>query len=125
MANIVEVATAFTNFYYQTFDSSRQELAPLYRDASMLTFEGQQFKGVQGIVEKLVSLPFGRVQHKVITIDAQPGNDTTGSIIVSVTGALLVDDEQNPQLFTQTFQLIPEGSSYYVFNDIFRLVYGL
>jgi hypothetical protein len=25
--------------------------------------------------------------------------------------------------FTQTFQLKPEASTYYVFNDMFRLVY--
>jgi hypothetical protein len=26
--------------------------------------------------------------------------------------------------FSQVFQLMPEGGSYYVFNDIFRLNYG-
>ena len=27
--------------------------------------------------------------------------------------------------YTQVFQLLPDGSnSYYVFNDVFRLVYG-
>jgi hypothetical protein len=25
--------------------------------------------------------------------------------------------------YTQTFQLLPEGGNFYVFNDIFRLVY--
>lgn len=28
--------------------------------------------------------------------------------------------------YTQTFQLLPDGAgSYFVFNDVFRLVYGL
>lgn len=35
-----------------------------------------------------------------------------------------VDEEQNPQMFSQTFQLVPEGGSYWVFNDIFRLNYA-
>ena len=99
----------------------------------MLTFEGNQFQGVKAIVDKLSALPFQKVQHAVTTIDAQPSNPTQGPLIVTVTGRLLVDDEQNPQQFTQVFQLIPEGGSYFVFNgnffnshstDIFRLNYG-
>lgn len=30
MADINQIATAFTKFYYETFDHSRQELTPLY-----------------------------------------------------------------------------------------------
>jgi hypothetical protein len=30
MADIAQVAKAFTEFYYQTFDRSRQELSSLY-----------------------------------------------------------------------------------------------
>lgn len=33
-------------------------------------------------------------------------------------------EEQNPLNFSQVFHLIPENGSYYVFNDVFRLVYG-
>lgn len=91
---------------------------------SMLTFEGQQFQGSQRIVEKLQALPFQRVQHRVTTIDAQPSNPQSGPLLVTVTGCLLVDEEQNPQQFSQTFQLVPEGSNYFIFNDIFRLNYG-
>ncbi|KAI9353145.1 nuclear transport factor 2 [Pilaira anomala] len=124
MADINEIATAFTKFYYETFDRSRQELLSLYRDPSMLTFEGQQFVGASNVVEKLVSLPFQKVQHRISTTDAQPGSPNSGSIIVSVTGALLIDEEQNPQMFSQTFQLVPENGSYWVYNDIFRLNYA-
>jgi hypothetical protein len=38
---------------------------------------------------------------------------------------LQVDEEQRPMSYTQSFQLLPDGAgSYYVFNDIFRLVYA-
>lgn len=91
------------------------------------------------------------------TIDAQPSK-FDGAIIVSVTGLLLVcwlvhtstlsyskqvDEESNPLSFSQVFQLVPDGGSYYVyvsssdywhvprrptrfasFNDIFRLNVG-
>lgn len=42
MANVNEIATQFVNFYYATFDRNRAELLPLYRDMSMLSFEGKK-----------------------------------------------------------------------------------
>jgi len=124
MADINSIAKQFTDFYYNTFDLNRANLAPLYRDSSMLTFEGTPVQGASSIIEKLTSLPFSKVVHKVTTLDAQPSSLTLSSLIVSVTGLLLVDDGTNPLQFSQVFQLIPEGGSYYVFNDIFRLNYG-
>ncbi|KAI0093801.1 nuclear transport factor 2 [Irpex rosettiformis] len=124
MADINAVAKQFTDFYYTTFDSNRSSLGSLYRPSSMLTFEGTQILGAPAIIEKLTSLPFEKVEHKVTTLDAQPSSVTVASLIVSVTGQLLVDDSTNPLAFSQIFQLIPEGGSYYVFNDIFRLNYG-
>jgi hypothetical protein len=78
----------------------------------MLTFEGAPIQGVGAIIEKLAvnpfisvacfskshhilffatqSLPFQKVQHKVTTLDAQPSSGTTASLIVSVTGLLVV-----------------------------------
>ncbi|KAJ7178652.1 hypothetical protein C8R43DRAFT_974122 [Mycena crocata] len=123
-ANIDAVAGQFIDYYYQTFDSDRAGLAALYRDTSMLSFEGAQIAGAAAIVEKLVTLPFQKVQHKVTTKDAQPSSGTVASLLVSVTGMLVVDDSPNPLQFSQVFHLIPEGESYFVFNDIFRLNYA-
>lgn len=53
----------------------------------------------------LKSLPFQKVQHKVVTIDAQPSSHQVASFIVLVTGQLLVDDGQNPLQFTQVFHV--------------------
>ncbi|EJD06119.1 nuclear transport factor 2 [Fomitiporia mediterranea MF3/22] len=126
MADINAIAQQFTDFYYKTFDQDRGQLTPLYRNESMLTWEGQQFQGVQTIVEKLMSLPFQKVVHQVTKFDAQPSSIVTPNLLVSVTGHLLVDDETNPLPFSQVFQLIQdtETGSYYVFNDIFRLNLG-
>ncbi|KAJ6582828.1 hypothetical protein B0H10DRAFT_2235120 [Mycena sp. CBHHK59/15] len=123
-ANIDAVAGQFIDYYYQTFDGDRSALAALYRDNSMLSFEGAQIAGAPAIVEKLVTLPFQKVQHKVTTRDAQPSSTTVASLLVSVTGMLVVDDSPNPLQFSQVFHLIPEGGSYYVYNDIFRLNYA-
>ncbi|KAF9821618.1 hypothetical protein IEO21_00464 [Rhodonia placenta] len=124
MADINAIAKQFTDFYYSTFDSSRAGLQSLYRDHSMLSWEGSPILGAENISEKLTSLPFERVQHKVTTLDAQPSSPSVASLIVSVTGLLLVDDSTNPLQFSQVFQLIPDNGSYYVYNDIFRLNYG-
>ncbi|KAF7327541.1 Nuclear transport factor 2 [Mycena kentingensis (nom. inval.)] len=139
MADINAVAGQFVDFYYQTFDTNRANLLSLYRENSMLSFEGAQTGGVTAIVEKLVGLPFQKVEHKVTTKDAQPSSPTVASLLVSVTGLLVVDDSPNPLQFSQVFHLIPEGDTYYVyvpltlvlpplivrsFNDIFRLNYA-
>jgi len=124
MADINAIAQQFTNFYYTAFDTNRASLGSLYRDGSMLTFEGSPIQGVNAIIEKLTGLPFSKVEHKVTTLDAQPSSQTVASLIVNVTGLLVVDDSPNPLQFSQVFQLIPDGASYYVFNDIFRLNYG-
>jgi hypothetical protein len=74
MASIDEIAKQFTDYYYQTFDTTR-ELKPLYvrysaftkfinlfddpspapsqRDTSMLSWEGTPMQGAPAIEEKL------------------------------------------------------------------------
>jgi len=124
MAEFAGIAKQFTDYYYATFSSDRKGLKALYREHSMLTFEGVPIQGFTSIAEKLESLPFTKVQHKITTLDAQPSSPSVASLLVSVTGLLLVDDSENPLNFSQVFHLIPENGSYYVFNDIFRLNYG-
>ncbi|KFY39800.1 hypothetical protein V494_03837 [Pseudogymnoascus sp. VKM F-4513 (FW-928)] len=123
MADFEAVAKQFTEYYYNQFDTDRSQLAPLYRDNSMLTFESAAVAGAGPIVEKLTSLPFAKVKHQVSTLDAQPVEG--GGIIILVTGALLVDEEQRPMNYSQCFQLLPNGQgSYFIFNDIFKLVFA-
>ncbi|RIA91234.1 nuclear transport factor 2 [Glomus cerebriforme] len=122
MSDLNNLATQFVQYYYSVFQSDRNNLKPLYRDDSMLTFEGAPFKGVNDIIGKLTSLPFQQVAHRIATLDAQPS--INNGIIVMVTGELLIDQETNATRFSQAFQLIPEGSTYWVLNDVFRLNYG-
>ncbi|KAK6512899.1 Nuclear transport factor 2 [Arthrobotrys conoides] len=121
MADYTAVAEQFITYYYSTFDKNMPGLSGLYRPNSLLTFESTQTQGANDIAEKLVSLPFQKVEHQVATKDAQP--IPGGGIVVLVTGALKVDDSPAPLNFAQTFILLPEGGSYYVSHDIFKLVY--
>ncbi|CAI8509721.1 unnamed protein product [Hanseniaspora opuntiae] len=59
------LAQQFTEFYYNQFDQDRSQLGNLYRNESMLTFETSQVQGVASIVEKLTSLPFQKVTHRI------------------------------------------------------------
>lgn len=61
------------------------------------------------------ALPFTRVAHKVETRDAQPASATIASILVMVTGQLIVDDGTNTLQFSQMFHLVPDGGSYFVY----------
>jgi len=119
-----DIGKAFINHYYTAFDTNRPTLQSLYKDVSMLSFEGEQFMGVQGIMTKLTTLQFTTVQHQPVTIDCQPGLDGT-CIVIMVTGNLAVDgNTQTPIKFAQSFQLKDAGGGqWYIHNDIFRLNY--
>ncbi|KAL2888149.1 Nuclear transport factor 2 [Ceratocystis lukuohia] len=122
-AGYEEVAKQFVTYYYETFSTNRKGLVTLYRDNSMLTFESASTLGAVNIAEKLEALPFQEVKHAVSTIDSQP--TIQDGVLVMVTGQLLVDKEQRPMNYSQTFQLMKDASGdYFVFNDIFKLVYG-
>lgn len=123
-SNIDEVARQFVAFYYQTFTSNRANLGSLYQEHSMLTFEGQQVAGTSNIVSKLTALPITTIQPQIDTLDAQPSHPSAGSILIFITGRMQVDQESQPMRFSQTFQLLPSGGTFYIFNDIFRLNYG-
>ena len=121
MANFDEVGRQFVQHYYQTFDSNRQNLASLYSDQSMLTYEGEQYMGGQQIMEKYSVLP--GLQHKITTLDFQP-IPSDSSILVMVCGVLSVDGA-GPMKFSQSFRLCVGGQfGYYCHNDIFRLNLG-
>ncbi|KAL5223330.1 hypothetical protein ABZP36_028043 [Zizania latifolia] len=117
------VAKAFVEHYYRTFDSNRPALVSLYQDGSMLTFEGQKFLGPAAIAGKLGSLPFAQCQHDIATVDCQPSGPQ-GGMLVFVSGSLRTGPEEHPLKFSQMFQLLPAGGSFYVQNDMFRLNYG-
>ncbi|KAG8727438.1 Nuclear transport factor 2 [Ceratobasidium sp. 428] len=121
MADPVAITTQFTEFFYGAWQTDRSTLAALYRPTSTLTWEGETFTGAESIAEKHKSLAFQKVVFKVETKDQQLSG---GGMLILTTGQLLVDDGTNPLHFSELFFLMPEGSSFYVLNDVFRLNYG-
>ncbi|KAD0468671.1 hypothetical protein E3N88_44216 [Mikania micrantha] len=94
------VAKAFVEHYYSTFDTNRSNLANLYQESSMLTFEGQKIQGSANIVAKLTSLPFQQCKHSITTVDCQPSGPS-GGMLVFVSGNLQLAGEQHALKFSQ------------------------
>lgn len=117
------VEQQFVNFYYNIYMTSRPQLSQFYRDHSMLTFEGTQFKGQNNIMEKLNGLPFSSIKFEIITIDAQPSSYSIEGMLISVTGNLQTDNDMKNK-YSHCFQLIKDGTGYWILNEIFRLNYG-
>jgi len=83
----------------------------------MLTYQQEQFMGVQSICEKLSQLP--SIKHGNIELNAQPS--LNNSILCFVTGDLAIDGGQ-PMKFSQVFLLCVGGQQgYYIHHDIFTL----
>ena len=70
----------------------------------MLTFEGEQFKGIASIGEKYGGLP--SIKHKVDTADYHP--TIQNGIIAFITGEISIDGG-NPIKFSQVFSLAVGG----------------
>eukprot|EP00921_Rhytidocystis_pertsovi_P000329 GHVQ01000649.1.p1 GENE.GHVQ01000649.1~~GHVQ01000649.1.p1 ORF type:complete len:129 (-),score=17.97 GHVQ01000649.1:755-1141(-) len=113
-----ELGKQFAQQYFSNFSSNRPAIVGMFGQHSMLTWEGQQFQGLQGIQEKLLALP--RATYQVSSFDCQPVYDN--GILVTVSGDVTIE-ENPPMKFMQVFVLrrAPAGS-YYIFNTIFRLV---
>ena len=87
----------------------------------MLSFEGEQFQGVEAILGKYGS--FGQIKHEIKSFDAQPS--VNNGILCFVSGDLFIDGSENAVKFAEVFHLLPGGSvGYFCFNDMFRLNYG-
>jgi hypothetical protein len=124
------VANSFVPHYYTTFDAgvaARSNLASLYRPESMLTWESQQYQGQQNITTVLTKPELATVKHQVATTDSQPAPG--GGVLVTVAGSLAIDGAfDKPMLFAETFNLQPipgQPGGFFVYNQIFRLIFGL
>ncbi|KAL9644285.1 hypothetical protein ABK040_005746 [Willaertia magna] len=121
MADFEQIGEAFTKHYYSVFDQNRQNIAPLYTDQSLLTWEKDQVQGRVNILKKLTELPFNSVRHDIGSIDSQPS--LSGGVNILVTGNVVIDNE-HPHMFCEYFHLVAENNNYFVTNHIFRFNYG-
>merc|ERR1711997_856161 len=119
------IGKAFVEHYYTLFDGNRLQLADLYQDTSMLSYENEQYAGKKDIMAKLCNgVFFRKIQHIPKTLDVQPSG--ANGLMIMVTGELTVDEEPNPIKYGQMFHLLPTDTTmkrFWLHNDIFRLNY--
>eukprot|EP01027_Heterolobosea_sp_BB2_P005551 GEZU01008473.1.p1 GENE.GEZU01008473.1~~GEZU01008473.1.p1 ORF type:complete len:142 (-),score=21.64 GEZU01008473.1:146-571(-) len=107
-------------FYYNNLDSNRSAVTSLYKDPSIVIWNGSQIAGTASIDAFLTQL--APTKHIIDTIDCQPiiqpsvqlDADKARStyMLINVTGSVLYGVGENRQkskrLFAQTFILVPE-----------------
>mmetsp|Transcript_14939 Transcript_14939/g.48972 ORF Transcript_14939/g.48972 Transcript_14939/m.48972 type:complete len:124 (-) Transcript_14939:73-444(-) len=123
MAQHDAVAKAFVEHYYNTFDTNRAGLPALYQETSMMTFEGREFGGQAAIAQKFSEITW-QSKHYVNACHAQP--TPCSGVLVMVSGNIVLEGEEHPLKFSQSFHLMPlaGGAQWFVANDIFQLNYG-
>uniref|UniRef100_A0A0N5AZF3 NTF2-related export protein n=1 Tax=Syphacia muris TaxID=451379 RepID=A0A0N5AZF3_9BILA len=120
-----QIGNAFTAHYYSKFDVNDPTvrttgLSDLYDpENSYMTFEGVQSRGRDAILQRFAGLTFKNIQRAITKIDCQPLPD--GSILVAIIGQLKTDDDPI-QSYNQFFILRPAAGSFFISNEIFRLV---
>ena len=121
MTDFASVGQQFVNHYYSSF-KDKAALAGLYTDQSLLTYEGEQFMGVEAIMGKLSGLPNIDFDATNAVTDFQPS--VNEGIFAMINCSMAIDGGQ-PLRFTQTFLLQKGGEAgYYVHNEVFRLSLG-
>lgn len=119
------IGEAFIDYYYKLFDAreTRMNLIQLYSPDALLTFEGEQCYGTEAICHRLTEkFKMGAIKRAITKVDCQP--TANGGVLVFVFGQLAEVESQGqdkPMGFTQMFQLRPEGESFLIANEIFRL----
>ena len=111
---------AFAGAYYRAFDGARASLLAQYREASQLTFEDQAAAGLAQIADRLQKMPAGKTTPE--TLDVVPVGTT--SLLLLVTGNLVIAGEANPLKFVQAFNLMPEAGTgaLYIANEFYQCV---
>ena len=123
------IGEAFTKAYYNTFDKSRQDTAKFYRNDALMTYQNSKVMGKANILQKLNSLHFSQISHKVVYEDYQPDPRTVKSpngmeIYVVCSGVLYIKEDKQQFSFCDFFHLVPEGKSFFIMNHIFQLTHS-
>ncbi|KAF8017884.1 hypothetical protein BT93_H2943 [Corymbia citriodora subsp. variegata] len=116
-AALVALAKQLMEDYYRAFDANRESLVNLYREESVLTFDGREIKGKEAILAKLTSLP--QCHHEIADFMCSPNRSAAApaSVFVRVHGGTWVGgkkEEADGAIIHQTFHLMaaPQGGFY-------------
>lgn len=127
------IAKQFCTAYYKTMQTNRPLISKFYRETSMLTFQGEEYKGLAAITGKLTSLGgkgeddetiSASVLYKLAKCDIQVSK-ARNSLVLLLVGKLSIDREDPIQFAHVVHLTTDDGAGWYIFNDIFRLMVGV
>ncbi|KAI5815782.1 hypothetical protein BZA77DRAFT_315095 [Pyronema omphalodes] len=111
----------YTQYVFAESKEPRKGLGMFYRTNSTIAFEGQKFTGVEDIIEKYCNLPLMKFQP--VTHDVQ--QTTGGGVMIAIVGGIMFEGNEHPQSFMHTFFLLPDGTQWYISNEVFRFIYPI
>lgn len=123
------IAQQFCTAFYRVMSTDRAGIGKFYREASTLTFQGSEFKGIPAIVKKLNSLgatgddavTAANIKYQLTKCDIQVSK-APNSLLLLLLGKLTID-EASPINFAQVVHLTTDdGRQWYIYNDVFRLL---
>ncbi|KAI6692102.1 hypothetical protein NL676_019812 [Syzygium grande] len=95
----IEAAKRFLENYYGTFGANWADLASLYREESVMIFEGRTLHGKEAILAELTSLQ--QCRQQIVNFACHPAHPGSGDLVATVSGNIWLDGKQDARLFGQ------------------------
>ncbi|MDX3103437.1 ketosteroid isomerase family protein [Nonomuraea angiospora] len=116
--DVRQKAYEFIDSYYDVFKTARANIGSMYRENSVLNYDGDEAVGPAAIVDALADVANWDYASRLV--DIMPQAD--GTAVVLVTGALTLPSWDGAvSAFAETFVLMQDDDgSYYADYDTFR-----
>jgi hypothetical protein len=113
-----DLCDKFTLAFYKAYKEDRSKLGHFYAQDAVFTFgENKTFKGIQAIGRALLQeIKAKTITHKISSINF---HSLGSSLVLLVTGTLLIDEEKNSLPFSETFILTMKNKQIVIQSDIF------
>lgn len=122
-----EIGTEFCKNYYTAYDTNYQSLIYMFKPESLFTFLGEEMIGFNNVYARVTGhYAVQKFTHDIKAVDSQPVG--TKTILITVSGLVRINDHIAPtnpfQPFVETFVLQKDDATqtFYIFNNVFRLL---
>lgn len=125
MSYETQLADSFVEYYYRMNNENKEELASIYTEASLITFQDTQIMGINprngslNIMERLTGEALGSMIKKPIVWQAQ--QSVSDTFLVCVQGSVRMSQEEAEELSFYEVFLIGrnEEGNFFIINQIF------
>ncbi|KAL0737509.1 hypothetical protein Bca4012_013719 [Brassica carinata] len=118
------VGNTFVQRYYPHLYENPAEGYKFYLEESVLGRPGPDgemvsVKSLKAINDQIMSVDYQNSKIEILTADSQA---SLNNAVVTLVAGLVIGKDGERRSFTQSFFLVPQNSSYFVLNDVFRYV---